>query len=114
METTLNEVVTLTPKAVKAVKDMIVRKKLGDAALRLSVEKGGCTGMSYALKFDTEASEADLASEVEGVHVWVDRESATYLQGMSLDFSDDLVGGGFKFLNPNAKKTCGCGESFST
>jgi iron-sulfur cluster assembly protein len=113
METTFNEVVTLTPNAVKAVKGMIARKNLGVSALRLSVEKGGCSGMSYAMKFDTETTVDDLASEVDGLRVWVDRESATYLQGMSLDFSDDLVGGGFKFLNPNAKKTCGCGESFS-
>ncbi len=113
METQISEIIAITPKAVKAVKGMIARDNLDGAALRVGVEGGGCSGLSYKIRFDTEANTDDLSVEVNGLRVLVDPKSAPYLQNMTLDFSDDLVGGGFKFLNPNAKKTCGCGESFS-
>ncbi len=113
METKTAPVLTLTPKAVRAVHGIIARKNLGHAALRVGVEGGGCSGLSYKLSFDTEATAHDVLMEIEDLRVLVDAKSAVYLEGMTLDFSDDLVGGGFKFNNPNAKKSCGCGESFS-
>ncbi|MFQ5596518.1 MAG: HesB/IscA family protein [Nitrospiria bacterium] len=115
METNIGnaQTVRLTSAAVEAVKGMIVRKKLGNVALRLGVEGGGCSGLTYQLKFDTEVSPHDESYEFEGLRVLVDKKSLLYLTGITLDFSKDLVGGGFKFINPNAKQSCGCGESFS-
>ncbi len=113
METQSAPILALTPNAVRAVKRIIARKNLGQAALRVRVEGGGCSGLSYKLEFDTETTAQDLLMETEGLRVLVDAQSAVYLEGMTLDFSDALVGGGFKFQNPNAKKSCGCGESFA-
>jgi len=107
------QVIQLTPNAVKEVKGMIARKNLGNAALRVGVQGGGCSGLSYNLNFDTEVQPHDTSFEVDGLRVIVDEKSALYLAGTTLDFSTELVGGGFKFLNPNAKRSCGCGESFS-
>jgi len=110
-----NEVVVLlTPEAVREVKGMIQRKNLGNAGLRVCVEGGGCSGLSYSIKFDSEITSHDISYEVDGLQVIVDKKSAIYLAGTTLDFSNALVGGGFKFSNPNAKQSCGCGESFST
>ncbi len=117
METnTKNEtqVIQLTPEAIEEVKGMIQRKELGNAALRLSVDGGGCSGLSYKLHFDTEITQHDDVFDFDGLSVIVDKKSAVYLSGTTLDFSKALVGGGFKFHNPNAKQSCGCGESFST
>ena len=113
MEQTTQAIITLTPNAVKAAKRMRDKKQMGNIALRVGVEGGGCSGLSYKLSFDTEAAKDDIACEFDGLRVIVDAKSAVYLQGMTLDFSDALVGGGFKFENPNAKKSCGCGASFS-
>jgi len=104
----------LTPAAVAQVKSIIARKNLGHAALRLSVDGGGCSGLTYRLHFETEVGAHDHSFEFDGLRVLVDQKSAVYLKGTTLDFSNALVGGGFKFLNPNAKQSCGCGESFST
>ncbi len=104
----------LSPAAVKAVKGIIEKKNLGAAALRLGVEGGGCSGLTYQLNFDTEITAHDNSYEFDGLRVIVDKKSAIYLAGVTLDFSEALVGGGFKFINPNAKQSCGCGESFST
>ncbi|MFQ5780724.1 MAG: HesB/IscA family protein [Nitrospiria bacterium] len=112
--TSNDPVIQLTPNAVKEVKGMIERKNLGNVALRVSVQGGGCSGLTYSLNFDTEVTTHDAFFEVEGLRVIVDKKSALYLTGTKLDFSKELVGGGFKFLNPNAKQSCGCGESFST
>jgi iron-sulfur cluster assembly protein len=112
MEKTEN-LITLTDNAISEVKTIMEGKQLDHAFLRVGVQAGGCTGMTYQLKFDTETKPADISFEVEGVRVAVDEKSAPYLTGMTLDFSRDLVGGGFKFSNPNAKQSCGCGESFS-
>jgi len=112
MEKTAN-IITLTDGAVTEVKTIMQNKQLDNACLRVGVQSGGCTGMTYQLKFDTAVNSDDIAFEVAGVRVAVDGKSAPYLTGMTLDFSRDLVGGGFKFINPNAKQSCGCGESFS-
>ncbi|NKE71462.1 HesB/IscA family protein [Candidatus Manganitrophus noduliformans] len=115
MESTTNQeqVIALTPNAVAAVKEIIEKKNLGQVGLRVGVQGGGCSGLSYNLNFETEATPHDTSFEVDGLRVIVDQKSAIYLAGTTLDFSKELVGGGFKFLNPNAKRSCGCGESFS-
>jgi iron-sulfur cluster assembly accessory protein len=107
-------VLTLTPEAVEAVKR--VRAKAGvpaEHALRVAVVGGGCSGFSYQLDFDDQGREGDAVIAYDGVVVRVDPESAQYLRGIQIDFVSKLAGGGFKFVNPNATGTCGCGSSFS-
>ncbi len=112
MEKTEN-LLSLTENAVTEVKGIIAAKQFGEVALRVGVRAGGCAGMSYELHFDKAVHPDDISFEVEGVRLVVDPKSAVFLTGMTLDFSRDLMGGGFKFINPNAKSSCGCGESFS-
>lgn len=81
--------------------------------IRVGVEGGGCSGLTYQLSFDNEEKEGDKAFEDNGVKIVVDKKSYLYLIGTSLDFSGGLNGKGFVFNNPNAERTCGCGESFS-
>jgi iron-sulfur cluster insertion protein len=106
--------VTLTPGAVEAAKR--VRESEGLSAehgLRISVVGGGCSGFSYQLSFDGKRQEGDLEGHFGGLVVWVDPTSAQYLEGTQIDFVSSLHGGGFKFSNPKATQTCGCGSSFS-
>ncbi len=105
--------VSVTPQAAKEIKKMIDREGRGNVALRVGVRSGGCSGLSYQLSFDANISPQDRVMEVDGLRVVVDEKSSAYLTGMTLDFSNNLVDGGLKFINPNAKQSCGCGESFS-
>ena len=104
--------IALSPNAIKEVKRLLSERTEKDLGLRVGVKGGGCSGLSYLLNFDVK-HEGDNAFEFEGTRVFVDPKSLLYLEGMTLDFSDSLQGRGFKFVNPNASKTCGCGESFS-
>jgi iron-sulfur cluster assembly accessory protein len=107
-------VVTLTPPAVEMVKRIRAKEGLSDThALRVAVVGGGCSGFSYQLDFDDTSQDGDEVVEYEGVTVRVDPTSAQYLRGIEIDYVSSLSGGGFKFVNPNAKHTCGCGSSFS-
>jgi iron-sulfur cluster assembly protein len=107
-------VIALTERAVKEIRRIISEQKLGDlTALRVGVKGGGCSGFSYTLGFDDQISEVDQLNEIEGVRVVCDPKSFLYLNGTQIDFEDNLMGRGFKFGNPNAAKSCGCGESFS-
>lgn len=106
------ETITLTPKAVNEVKRLLTEQPKQEAGLRVGVKGGGCSGLSYSLNFDVQ-KEGDNVFECEGAKVFVDPKSLLYLAGLTLDFSDSLEGRGFKFVNPNASRTCGCGESFS-
>ncbi|EPR68489.1 HesB/IscA family protein [Cyclobacterium qasimii] len=81
--------------------------------IRVSVKGGGCSGLMYDLGFDNATSDSDHVFEDKGVKIIVDRKSLLYLAGTTLEFSDGLNGKGFQFVNPNASRTCGCGESFS-
>lgn len=106
--------ITLSEKAVNEVKRLITEQKLPeDAGLRMGVRGGGCSGLSYALNFDTEQKESDRVFEIDGVKVVIDSKSFLYLAGTTLDYTDGLNGSGFTFDNPNATQSCGCGSSFS-
>ncbi len=108
--------ITLTDKAVLEIKRLRTNDpKSLQAPLRVQVVGGGCSGMSYKLEFDHEpAIETDKSFEKDGVSLIIDKKSFLFLTGTELDFSDGLNGKGFVFNNPNAKRTCGCGSSFST
>ena len=108
-ETTLK----VSPAAVKEAKRLIAVQGTAGAVVRIGVQGGGCSGLSYNLTFDTKVSEYDEVLEADGVKFVVDAKSALFLKGTTLDYVTALMGGGFKFINPNAKSTCGCGESFS-
>lgn len=108
------ETVRLSPTAVARVKVLLQREKRADpAGLRVSVVGGGCSGLQYSLELDDGPREDDAVYEFEGVRVFVDPASVPYLAGTSVDYVDGLHGAGFKFVNPNADRTCGCGSSFS-
>jgi iron-sulfur cluster assembly protein len=105
--------IVLTEKAVSEIKKIMEENKIpADYSLRISVKGGGCSGLTYNLGFDPEKRESDTVIEVSGVKLHVDGKSLFYLSGTQLDFSDGLNGKGFIFNNPNAAKTCGCGDSF--
>jgi len=107
-------VIQLTERAAHEVRRIVSEQKLPEAtALRVGVKGGGCSGFSYTLGFDDQVSETDQVYEVDGVRVVCDPKSFLYLNGTQIDFEDNLMGRGFKFGNPNAAKSCGCGESFS-
>jgi len=105
--------INITEKAKEHVKDL--RQKEGydeNYNIRVSVKGGGCSGLMYDLNFDNKIDAADQIFEDKGVKILVDKKSLLYLLGTTLDFSDGLNGKGFQFINPNATRTCGCGESF--
>ncbi len=103
----------LTESAATAARSAMQREGVTDAALRVSVLGGGCSGFQYNLGFDQEIRGDDVVLQQHGVRVVVDATSFPYLRGMTLDYVNSLHGAGFKFLNPNATRTCGCGSSFS-
>jgi iron-sulfur cluster assembly accessory protein len=103
----------LTEKAVQQVKTLLTRDKLDNYGLRVAVTDGGCSGFSYKLDFDKEEKAGDAVLEFDGLKVYVDPASAQHLNGTVIDYVAGLYGGGFKFTNPNATATCGCGTSFS-
>ncbi len=107
--------ITLTDKAVKEIKRILENDPSASGSnLRVQVTGGGCSGMSYKLGFDNQPPAAnDKTFEKEGIKVVIDAKSYLFLAGTELDFSDGLNGTGFVFKNPNAKRTCGCGSSFS-
>jgi iron-sulfur cluster assembly protein len=106
--------INLTDAALREVRRL--RQKQADPGtfLRLGVVNAGCAGMSYTMKFDTQSGAEDQICDYDDVRVAVDSTSLPYLQELTLDWSGDLMGGGFRFHNPNATHTCGCGSSFST
>jgi iron-sulfur cluster assembly protein len=105
--------VSLSPVAVKRVKELMDRQNLQHAFLRMGVKGGGCSGLSYNLEFDTELGKFDKQFEIDGVKVVVDAKSYLYLNGSTLDYVTQGLTGGFTFVNPNAKSSCGCGTSFT-
>ncbi len=106
--------ITITPNALEKINVLKSEESL-DASyfIRVSVVGGGCSGLSYNLDFDNEDKEGDQVFESEGAKIVCDMKSFLYLCGTELDFTDGLNGKGFNFVNPNATRTCGCGESFA-
>lgn len=106
--------ITVTERAKdKAIELMKKENKPEGAFIRVGVEGGGCSGLTYKLEFDSETKADDKVFEDKGVRIVCDKKSFLYLIGTELDFTDGLNGKGFEFHNPNASRTCGCGESFS-
>ena len=106
--------ISLTPAAAQEVKRLMEKEQKPNLGLRLGVKGGGCSGLSYVLAIEEAAPrQYDTVFEQEGVKVLVDAKSHLYLDGTTVDYKNGLVGGGFEFLNPNAKKSCGCGTSFT-
>ena len=105
--------IEVTPKAVQKIREAFQREGV-EGALRLGVLGGGCSGLSYQFKFDTRQRPTDNVFEFDGVRIVVDPKSLLYLNGMTLDWKDSLIQSGFVFENPNAKKSCGCGTSFTS
>ena len=103
----------LTEKATQQVKLLLARDHREADGLRVSVTDGGCSGFSYKLDFATAPEPGDIVLESDNLKVFVDSTSAPYLKGITIDYVASLYGGGFKFINPNASATCGCGTSFS-
>lgn len=105
--------IDITEKAIKQVKRIKAENSIPEEhALRIGVKGGGCSGMTYQMGFDGEIKDGDSLIEKDNIKLLVDGKSLFYLTGTVLDFSDGLNGKGFVFINPNATKTCGCGESF--
>ena len=106
--------VTVTPKAVDKIRQAFHREGVaGGGGLRLGVLGGGCSGLSYQFKFDAKARPTDQVLSYDDVQVFLDPKSLVVLDGMTLDWKDSLIQSGFVFDNPHAKKSCGCGTSFS-
>jgi iron-sulfur cluster assembly protein len=107
--------VHVTDKALKRIRIAMAKEKVDpqQGGLRLGVQGGGCSGLSYNIRFDSQPRERDKVFEFEGVRLFVDPKSFLYLSGMTLDFEETLMRQGFIFNNPHAQKSCGCGSSFS-
>src|SRR4051794_38650312 len=105
--------ISLTESAVKHLQGLVRTQDDATKGLRLSVEKGGCAGMEYAMALD-HTHEGDDVLEQEGVKVMIDSQSLPFLRGSTIDYCDDLTGTGFRINNPNAVRSCGCGTSFET
>ncbi len=106
-------VIDLTDVAASEVKRLIESQNLQGQHLRIGVQGGGCSGLMYSLHFDEKVNDDDQVYDIKGVKVVIETKSAMYLQGTQIDFVESLTGGGFKFGNPNASRSCGCGSSFS-
>jgi iron-sulfur cluster assembly protein len=107
--------IEVTPRAIARIRIAMVKEGISpeQGGLRLGVQGGGCSGLSYNIRFDTQPRERDRVYEYDGVRVFVDPKSFLYLHGMILDYEETLMRQGFNFINPNSTKSCGCGSSFS-
>src|SRR5579871_2468730 len=109
------QTIQVTERAVKKIRSAMAKEGISpeEGGLRLGVMGGGCSGLSYSIKFDTHPRERDRVYEFDGVRVFVDPKSFLYLHGMTLDYEETLMRQGFNFINPNSARSCGCGSSFS-
>src|SRR5215831_3171440 len=107
--------IQVTEKAVARIRAAMAKEGVSaeSGGLRLGVQGGGCSGLSYNIRFDSQPRERDRVYEFDGVKVFVDPKSFIYLHGMILDYEETLMKQGFNFVNPNSSKSCGCGSSFS-
>ena len=109
----IEDIIKLTPDAVNEAKRLLGLEKDNYSFIRLGVVSGGCSGMSYTMGFESDKNPFDREFDYDGLKVLVDLKVMRYLTGTVLDFENSLMGGGFKFNNPKAAKSCGCGSSFS-
>lgn len=112
-DTDISPAITLTDTAVTKVAELLEQEGNPELALRVAVRPGGCSGFSYEMFFDSDIASDDVSTQFGTFRVVVDPASASLLQGATLDFKDGLQGAGFSINNPNASRTCGCGNSFS-
>jgi iron-sulfur cluster assembly protein len=106
--------ITLTASAAQEVKRLIEKEQKPNLGVRVGVKGGGCSGMSYVLALEDAApKQFDTVFEQDGIKVLIDAKSHLYLDGTTIDYKSAMMGGGFEFVNPNAKKSCGCGSSFT-
>lgn len=108
-----DQLIVVTPAAVTEAKRLLKMENRENLFLRLAISQGGCSGMSYSMEFDDQPSDLDRVFDYDGLQVRVDLKALMYLKGSTLDYESGLLGGGFKFSNPNAKRSCGCGSSFT-
>jgi len=104
---------SLTPTAETKLRDLLIARNIPNHGLRVFVAGGGCSGLSYNLGFESQTRTGDKVFERDGIKLFCDLKSYIYLNGTVLDYDSGLMGKGFVFMNPNAKKSCGCGSSFS-
>jgi iron-sulfur cluster assembly accessory protein len=104
--------ITVTDAAASKIKSLLEQQGKPEYGLRMRVVGGGCSGLQYQLNFEEKANATDRVLETKGIKIFIDMKSSLYLVGSELDYVDGLMGAGFKINNPNAKSTCGCGESF--
>lgn len=116
METVNTNLITMSDAAVSQLRELISQQENAspDLGLRVFVYPGGCSGMSYGMAFEDQPADDDLTIEVDGVKLYVDETSVQYVGGSQIDYENSLMGGGFRILNPNAVRSCGCGHSFDT
>ena len=105
--------IIVSDEAAEKIRTLLQREGVSDRGLRVAVRGGGCSGFQYKLEFEEEAGDMDQVIESNGVRIFVDPKSSLYLNGVILRYDDGLMGAGFQVENPNARTTCGCGESFS-
>tara|TARA_B100000902_G_C27156196_1_gene836299 strand:- start:615 stop:938 length:324 start_codon:yes stop_codon:yes gene_type:complete len=105
--------IKVSENAKSQAQKLMQEQNLSNAFIRVGVKGGGCSGLTYIMDFDTELKDEDKVFEDKGIKIVVDKKSFLYLVGTELNYSGGLNGKGFEFINPNANRTCGCGESFS-
>lgn len=105
--------VSISPEAWTQIQRLIARKGTPDSILRIGVKGGGCSGLEYVMRLDERTRDTDFILEQDGIRIACDAKSAIYLRGSTLVYTGNLIGGGFSFENPNAKRSCGCGTSFT-
>jgi iron-sulfur cluster assembly protein len=108
------DIITITEAASFQIKDMMKEHGELDAYLRVAIQGGGCSGLSYGMGFEHEVQEGDVHLEQHGIKVLIDKDSAPALKGTKIDYKESMLGGGFTIDNPNAIASCGCGSSFRT
>src|SRR5438874_9416816 len=115
-KTANTDLVSMSDTALNQLRELISQQEGASPALglRVFVYPGGCSGMSYGMAFEDQPAEDDFTIDVQGIKLYVDEMSSQYISGAQIDYEDSLMGGGFRILNPNAVRSCGCGHSFDT
>jgi iron-sulfur cluster assembly protein len=106
--------ITIRPDAVREIKRLSTKQNKPNALFRLGVQPGGCSGLVYTLELDETINPEDRVCDCSDLQVVIAAQTLNYINGLTLDYSEDMMGGGFRFQNPNATQSCGCGNSFST